>query len=246
MKKGKKTPIVSPAVKSKMKIMEKATIVPNPLVPLIEEASDSANLDFMKESFKRSAKWQFFEWQDIEFKDRLEIDREAFKEYYYSDSSKYTLEYSEIDFLELLISIYKGTKDIYYFKYRKFLKSEKAKLLTPSPSQTEILLEETTPSHKLTIPELALKLFYENCFVNRNNAQSFLTNTKHTSGDALYNKYTFWTIKANRLAMPDPPTTKKIRNKIKLFENVANSLSQSNKEIAESELTILRSHEAKM
>lgn len=92
---------------------------------------------------------------------------------------------------------------------------------------------------KIPIPQIALQYFYEDIFINRENANKYLEGTGHTSGDKLYNEYIKWTDKQNRKA--DPESKTKLKNKIKLFENVIDLLPENKKGKAIDELKILNS-----
>lgn len=99
--------------------------------------------------------------------------------------------------------------------------------------------DEISQENKLTISEIALKYFYEGIFINRENANKYLEGTGHTSGDKLYNDYIKWSDRQNRKA--DPESKRKLKNKIKLFENVIDLLPENKKGKAIDELKILNS-----
>jgi hypothetical protein len=91
--------------------------------------------------------------------------------------------------------------------------------------------------NKLSISEIALKCFYEGKFINRENADSFLIGSGHTSGDKLYNEFIEWSDNTDRKA--DPQSKVKLKNKIKKFETVIALLPQDKKTKAIDELRML-------
>lgn len=98
-------------------------------------------------------------------------------------------------------------------------------------------------SKELTISEIALKCVLEGKILNRKNSKNELEGTIHNSSDKLYNKYIYWSLKAERTG--DPGSHAKLRNKIKLFEKVIQSLPENKRALAENELTILMSYLSK-
>lgn len=89
----------------------------------------------------------------------------------------------------------------------------------------------------LTINEIALKYFYENTIITRENAKNYLIGTGHTSGDKLYNEFCKWSNRTDRIA--DPEGKVKLKTKIDSFEKVIAELSENKKEKAKDELKIL-------
>lgn len=98
-------------------------------------------------------------------------------------------------------------------------------------------------SKELTINEIALKCVLEGIKLDRKKAKEELKDTIHNSSDKLYNKYIYWSVKAERIG--DPGSHAKLRNKIKLYERVIQFLPEHKKSYAESELTTLESYLSK-
>ncbi len=130
-------------------------------------------------------------------------------------------------------------------------KTEYVKILKRWFKEEKIFIAEITPLLKdkepfnervpeLSIKQIALKLFYEGFIINRNNAKEVIKEYGHTSGDKLFQEYTYFSSLANRKGSPSPLTQKKFQNKIKLFESVINLLSDNHKQRASDELNILK------
>jgi len=75
-----------------------------------------------------------------------------------------------------------------------------------------------TITPKLSIRQVALICHYTDCTVTRQTATAIIEQYGHTSGDSLFNDYTYYRSKANRLGAES--TKKKNANKLRLFEYV--------------------------
>jgi hypothetical protein len=98
-------------------------------------------------------------------------------------------------------------------------------------SQNEIppkKINITTREIKLSLREVALICHYEGRPVTRTNGNIIANEYSHNSGDALFNHYTRYQSKANRIGTEGSP--KKNSNKVKLFESVL-SYFENNEEI---------------
>ncbi|MFC7773316.1 hypothetical protein [Flavobacterium sp. GCM10027622] len=122
-----------------------------------------------------------------------------------------------------------------WFKSEKKFITEITPLLKTNKSSTE---ERQKP--QLSIKQIALKLVYEGAVVNRNNSQAIVKEYGHTSGEKLFQEYTYFSSQANRKGNPSPQTLKKFDNKIELFESVIQLLSEPHKQRALDELNILK------
>ncbi|MET4139688.1 hypothetical protein [Pedobacter sp. UYP1] len=78
---------------------------------------------------------------------------------------------------------------------------------------------------KLTLRQIALICHYSDQVVTRQTAKIIAEEYGHASGDALFNRYTYYRTKANRIGMED--SKKKNANKIQLFESVASLLNNN-------------------
>jgi len=76
---------------------------------------------------------------------------------------------------------------------------------------------------KLTLRQIALICHYTSRAVTRETGKVIAKEYNHTSGDALFNHYTFYRSKANRTGAED--SLKKNTNKIELFESVLSLLA---------------------
>ncbi|TXD53910.1 hypothetical protein [Polaribacter sp. IC063] len=92
----------------------------------------------------------------------------------------------------------------------------------------------------LKINQIALKYFYEKRVVTRENCNSEIVKFGHTSGEKLYQKFTYYSSRANRKGIPSNCTAKKLQNKIKLIESVIRILPDDCKKQAIDEVGILK------
>jgi hypothetical protein len=94
---------------------------------------------------------------------------------------------------------------------------------------------------KVTIPQIALMLYYENKSLNRKEANEIIKEYGMNSGDKLYQQFCFFSSTANRMAIPDPISEKKFLNKIALFESVIKMLPIINQQKAIDEIETIKS-----
>jgi hypothetical protein len=99
---------------------------------------------------------------------------------------------------------------------------------------------ESPEIYDLTLSEIALKCYYEGKILNRENSKDELVGTNYSSSEKLYAHFTRWSNKTDRKAPPE--SKKKLMNKITTFENVIESLSETNRSIALKELSTLKEH----
>lgn len=91
----------------------------------------------------------------------------------------------------------------------------------------------------LTFKQIALIHYYNNMPITRKNEVEIAKKYGHT-GAGLYNKYTFYFKKCNRLATPNSETETAIKNKIELFESVISHIKDTS--IITDEIDTLKSH----
>ena len=97
--------------------------------------------------------------------------------------------------------------------------------------------DEINKAKGLTIDQIALNLYYEGETVTIENADEIIKKYGLTSGKKLYQQASFYSKRANRLAIRE--TKKKQENKIRLFEFVIDLLPPDKKQQAKDELKIL-------
>lgn len=122
---------------------------------------------------------------------------------------------------------------------KKWFKGEKKFIQEITPYLKENPKNNKVDSKSLTINQIALKLFYESKIVTRENCSNIIKEFGHTSGDKLYNRFTYYSSNANRKGNPHPLTVKKFSNKIQLFKSVIEILEDPYKQKALDELKIL-------
>ncbi len=94
-------------------------------------------------------------------------------------------------------------------------------------------------SNLMTIREVALFCVFSNTHVTRKNADRIVKQFQHTSGEKLFQYYTYYSSRANRTSPPHPNTKKKFENKLALFETVIARLAPENMDRAKDELNLL-------
>ncbi len=106
-----------------------------------------------------------------------------------------------------------------------------------SPKQPE------TKTNRLKVNQIALIHYYEGIQITRENAREIAAKhryTAKTSGEGLFQDYTYYSSTANRKGKPNNCTAKTLKNKIELFESVVNHLSENNKQKVIDEIKILK------
>ena len=109
--------------------------------------------------------------------------------------------------------------------------------LYPSPKKEEPAV--TKPN--LRIKEIALKHVHEENQITRKNSNQIAKTYGHNSGEKLFQEYTRYTSKTNRIAKPTPFTKKRLSNKILLFEKVVDVLPLDKQRRIKDEISILKS-----
>lgn len=105
-------------------------------------------------------------------------------------------------------------------------------------SQKEIpQIKSQSKSHMRNI---ALKYVYEGMSITRTNGNEIADLYGHTSGEKLFQLFTYYSSYANRKGKPNPCTPRKFNNKIELFERVHETLTDSAKKRSLDEIQILR------
>jgi hypothetical protein len=112
--------------------------------------------------------------------------------------------------------------------------------LTGSP-KAKAFPPQTNEKHqpKLSIDEIALKYVYEGLQITRENGNEIAKQYGHTSGEKLFQRFTYYSSRANRKAKPDLCTAIKLKNKIKKIENVIELLPIDKQRQALDEVLIL-------
>lgn len=94
-------------------------------------------------------------------------------------------------------------------------------------------------SKGLTMKQIALIYYYKGQAITRDNSNFIAIQHGHNSGEALFQKYSYYTSSANRKGKTNPFTPKKMENKIALLESVINHLPEQQSSLARDELNIL-------
>jgi len=115
-----------------------------------------------------------------------------------------------------------------------YWKSEIQKLQSGKETQND-----TKHRPELSMNQIALKYFYEGLQITRENGNEIAEQYGHTSGEKLFQRFTWYSSTANRKAKPDLCTAIKLKNKIKLIETVIELLPIEKQGRAKDEVSIL-------
>lgn len=74
----------------------------------------------------------------------------------------------------------------------------------------------------LSISQIALIHFYQNMQITRSNCEEIVRGYGYNSGEKLFQKYTYFSSRCNRIGEPISCTPKKLRNKIELLKSIIN------------------------
>lgn len=99
--------------------------------------------------------------------------------------------------------------------------------------------QNETQTTELKIDQIALIHVYEGKQVTRDNGNEIAKQYNHSSGEKLFQRFTYFSSTANRKGKPTPCTPKKLSNKIELFKSIINHLSDNAKQRANDEVNIL-------
>lgn len=126
------------------------------------------------------------------------------------------------------------------FEYEKLYQLAETKVLPKAlpPQQMEVKNSNIKPI--ITINQIALKFVYENLQITRDNGNEIAEKNGHTSGEKLFQRFTFYSSTANRKGKPTACTAKKLKNKIELIESVILLLPQTSQQKAKDEVLILQ------
>ncbi|GET19872.1 hypothetical protein [Prolixibacter denitrificans] len=145
-----------------------------------------------------------------------------------TDVSEACLQYDGIDFTEIMENNIKTSTEerpdfVWYVK-------------TKSTPETDI----STRKQSLSIPQIALKYYYEGELITRDNGPEIAKKygfTSKTSGEKLYQNFTFYSKTSNRTG--DPGTKIKMKNIIGLVKSVIELLPENKKTKPTDEVKIL-------
>jgi len=126
------------------------------------------------------------------------------------------------------------TRDLILFR-------DKQPTVPPPPeteSQGEVQQKETKPT--LSLKQIALICYYNDGRITRQNAGDTAKRHGHNSGEALFHHFSYYSSTTNRRG--DPGTERKLKNRIKLFESIAEYLTDKAKLVFSDELKTLKTH----
>lgn len=129
-------------------------------------------------------------------------------------------------------------------KFYHYLKDKELENIKDRENKKQKKIKEIEHSeikpNGLRIDQIALIHFYEANQITRDNGNEIARNYNHTSGEKLFQRFTYYSSTANRKGKPTPCTPKKLKNKIELFESVVIHLSDKVKQRALDEIIILK------
>jgi hypothetical protein len=91
--------------------------------------------------------------------------------------------------------------------------------------EKETIIPKDSEGFKITLKHIALRAHYEGKIISESNASEFLKGTGLKSGKKLSQYYSFYNNSTDRRANPESKI--KLKNKIKLFEEVATLLPKN-------------------
>lgn len=167
---------------------------------------------------------------------------------FYSDINDkgFFLDYFEFDFLSQRRNKIKSDDETLggVLKFAVIEQNEKTEQLERWVKEQRSKLTDTNKlftEPKVKLKELALEFVYRGKIVNKQNADKVAQKFGFTSGNKLYQYFSFFSSKVNRTAKPNAETKKTLLNKIDLFETVITRLPIADKQRAINELEILKS-----
>lgn len=149
-------------------------------------------------------------------------------------------------------------KPVYYIKYLKeannffnfatllenridkrldFLNKKLSKVKEIITSRFE---QQKASKASLTINQIALLCVYNEIHITRVNSDKIAVDNGHTSGEKLFQRYTYYSSLANRKGLPPNCTRKKLSNKIELIESIILLLPESKRQKPLDEVFILK------
>lgn len=116
-----------------------------------------------------------------------------------------------------------------WFKDEKKFIEELIPLIVKAPAKSKV---------KITLPELALKFYYTDQRITRNNSVEFAKLHGHNSGEKLFQLYTKYSSRQNRIGLD--PSKKKNLNRLKLLESVIALLPEAHSQRAIDEMNTFK------
>lgn len=108
--------------------------------------------------------------------------------------------------------------------------------------ENSVITKTSKAEKKLSLKQIALKYFYEGRSITRKNADSIVKEYGFTSGEKLFQYFSYFSSSSNRRGKPSPCTPTTLKNKIALFEEVLSLLSKKHQARAKDEIKILNSY----
>lgn len=166
----------------------------------------------------------FFDIEQMKISD--ELTQKLYSKTVFSESLIIELNSSRNDFMDAVKkSNLSSSMIIDFLEQRKQQLEKESNFIVPVPALKDV------NGKKITANQLALMMVYE--------GNTIVTREKH--GNDLYNKVMKWVKQSNRRADPDK-TKLVLQNKIQLFESIIPFLTEENKQKANDEIKILKSH----
>jgi len=104
--------------------------------------------------------------------------------------------------------------------------------------KTQPIIEPLPP--ELKIDQIALKYAYEGLQITRKNGNEIAKQYGYSSGEKLFNNFSYFSSASNRKGTPTQCTAKKLDNKIKLIESIIELLPKDKQGRARKEVLILK------
>ncbi|MFV8346206.1 hypothetical protein [Flavobacterium sp. ZB4P13] len=124
-------------------------------------------------------------------------------------------------------------------RYNRFRLYALATIIAPKKFNPKSEVNLNDGDEKLSMNQIALKLVYEGASLPREKANTVITDYGHTSGEKLFQRFTFYSKESNRRANPDG-TIKVLKNKIELLDSVIELLPEDKRSKAIGEVKYLK------
>lgn len=104
-------------------------------------------------------------------------------------------------------------------------------------------IQDNNKNRKLSVKQISLIHVYNNLNITRSNADEIAASYGYNSpksGEGLFQDFIHYTSRANRIGKPSPYTTRKLENKINLFESIIPYIKINERQRAKDEIVMLK------
>jgi hypothetical protein len=186
------------------------------------------------------------------FEQRVELDIQTLPECTRLDSLERYLEIYETAYLNFTINSESSLGDRYRESLQDLVSVYGESVIYPTKRKVEYIkgliskgitlphLQNTKQKPELTINQIALKFVYTGSQITRKNGDEIAKKYGHTSGEKLFQQYSFYLSAANRKGKPTLCTPTKLKNKIKLLHSILKLVTTDQQKQIRDEVGILK------